>query len=146
MKSFLLASTLLIGSAAFAQTTTPTDPGQASTPDATTQPGNTTEMPAPTQDPAATTPPAGANTMSTDQTGASGTMTDQTGAAQGSMGSQGSMGTMSGTTGAGTMSTQAGNMTPPPEPRASYPRCSRTITDNCVQDESRTRNTRRPRR
>jgi hypothetical protein len=170
MKSFLLASTLLISGAAFAQTTSPTDAGQPTTTTTTTDQGMTQGDPAaqgtPTtsQDPAATTgTTSGAGTMSTDQTGSSGTMTDQSGAAQGSMGAQGttdsqqgamgaqgSMGAQqgaTGTTGAGTVTyTQGGNMTPPPEPRASYPRCSRTITDNCVQNESRARDTKRSRR
>lgn len=160
MKSFLLASTLLIGGAAFAQTTSPTDPGQSSTTgttmeqDATQRDPATQNSPTTTQDPAAQT----GTTMSSDPTGATGTMTDQTGAAQGTTGAQQGMsgaqqgmsgaqqGNM-GTTGAGTMSApaMAGNMAPPPEPRASYPRCSRTVTDNCVQDESRARDTRRRR-
>lgn len=160
MKSFLLASTLLISGAAFAQTTSPTDSGQSSTMSTTTQPDATQSDPAAQSSPTTTQDPGAqtGTTMSSDPTGATGTMTDQTGAAQGTTGAQQGMsgaqqgmsgaqqGNM-GTTGAGTTTAPAmmANAAPPPEPRASYPRCSRTVTDNCVQDESRARNTRRRR-
>jgi hypothetical protein len=52
-----------------------------------------------------------------------------------------------GTTGSGAVAVQqGGNMTPPPTATGPYPRCSRTITDHCVQNESRARDTRRSRR
>jgi hypothetical protein len=140
MKTILLASALMIGGVAYAQA----DPSQAGQPigsGATLQPGTTmgerdthgANMPA------APTANTGTVTMSTDTTATGSTMTDQS--------SMGAAGTAAGTTGSGTVVVQqGGNMTAPPEPRASYPRCSRTITDNCVQDESRARDTRRTRR
>lgn len=142
MKTMLLASALLIGTAAFAQAD-PRDAGQPIGSGATLQPGTTmgerdthgANMPA------APTTSTGTTTYSTDTT--MGTTSTTTG----TMGTMDSTGTTAGTTGSGTMVVQqGGNMTAPPEPRASYPRCSRTVTDNCVQDESRARDTRRSRR
>jgi hypothetical protein len=139
MKTILLASALLIGGTAFAQAD-PRDAGQPIGSGNTLQPGTTmgerdthgTNMPA-----ANTT-----STMTTDTTATGSSMTDQS-----SMGATGTTMGTTGTTGSGTMMVQqGGNMTAPPETRASYPRCSRTVTDNCVQDESRARDTRRSRR
>jgi uncharacterized protein involved in copper resistance len=140
MKTILLASALLIGGTAFAQAD-PRDAGQPIGSGNTLQPGTTmgerdthgTNMPAA---PTANT----TTTTTTDSTATGSTMTTQTDA--------GAAGTTMGTTGSGTVAVvqQGGNMTAPPEPRASYPRCSRTVTDNCVQDESRARDTRRTRR
>jgi len=139
MKTVLLASALMMSGVAFAQAD-PRDAGQPIGSGNTMQPGTTmgerdthgTNMPAA---PTANT----GSTMSTDMSTGSTSMS--TGSTMGTTGS-----TM-GTTGSGTMvMQQGGNMTAPPEPRASYPRCSRTITDNCVQDERRARDTRRSRR
>lgn len=143
MKTILLASALLVGGTAFAQAD-PRDAGQPIGSGNTLQPGTTmgerdthgTNMPAaPTANTDTTT-----STMTTDTTATGSTMTDQS--------SMGAAGTTMGTTGSGTTTVvqQGGNMTAPPEQRASYPRCSRTVTDNCVQDESRARDTRRTRR
>jgi hypothetical protein len=125
MKTILLSTALLISGAAYAQAD-PRDAGQPIGSGATLQPGTTmgerdthgANMPAaPTVNTTATT----TTDMST------GTMATDTGTT-----------TTMGTTGSGTMMVQqGGNMTAPPTPRDSYPRCSRTITDNCVQDESR---------
>jgi hypothetical protein len=139
MKTILLASALMIGGAAFAQAD-PRDSGQPIGSGNTMQTGTTmgerdthgSNMPAA---PTATT----GTTMSTDMSTGSTTMSTGT--------TMGTTGSAMGTTGSGTMVVQqGGNMTAPPEPRASYPRCSRTITDNCVQDERRARDTRRSRR
>lgn len=145
MKTILLASALLIGGTAFAQAD-PRDSGQPIGSGNTLQPGTTmgerdthgTNMPAA---PAANT--GTTSTMTTDTT--TGTATGSTMTDQSSMGSAG---TTMGTTGSGSVAVvqQGGNMAAPPEPRASYPRCSRTVTDNCVQDERRARDTRRTRR
>jgi hypothetical protein len=146
MKTVLLASALMISGVAFAQAD-PRDAGQPIGSGNTLQPGTTmgerdthgTNMPA--------APTANTGTsMSTDMSTGSSTM--GTGTTMGTTGTtMGTTGSTMGTTGSGTMVVQqGGNMTPPPEPRASYPRCSRTITDNCVQDERRARDTRRSRR
>jgi hypothetical protein len=120
MKTILLSTALMISGVAYAQAD-PRDAGQPIGSGATLQPGTTmgerdthgANMPA---------APA-ANTMSTTDMSTSSTM---------------STGSTMGTTGSGTMMVQqGGNMTAPPTARDSYPRCSRTITDNCVQDESR---------
>ena len=140
MKAVLLASALMIGGVAYAQAD-PRDAGQPIGSGATLQPGTTmgerdthgANMPAA---PTANT----GTTMSTDMSTSTATMNngDST---------MSTSGTMMGTTGSGTVVVQqGGNMTPPPTTRDSYPRCSRTITDNCVQDESRARDTRRTRR
>lgn len=138
MKTIFLASALMVSGVAFAQAD-PRDAGQPIGSGNTLQPGTTmgerdthgTNMPAA---PAASTDTT--TTTTTDMsTGSTMGTTDSTMSTTGS--------TM-GTTGSGTMvMQQGGNMTAPPEPRASYPRCSRTVTDNCVQDESRARDTRR---
>lgn len=131
MKTFLLSTALLISGVAYAQAD-PRDAGQPIGSGNTLQPGTTmgerdthgTNMPAaPTANTGTTT------TTTTDTSMGSTTSTDATTTTDTS--------TM-GTTGSGTMVVQqGGNMTAPPTPRDSYPRCSRTITDNCVQDESR---------
>lgn len=150
MKTMFLASALLISGAAFAQAD-PRDAGQPIGSGNTLQPGTTmgerdthgTNMPAaPTADTGTTTDMSTGSTMGTTTTDTTtGSTMGTTGAATDTMGTAD---TTMGTTGSGTvMVQQGGNMTPPPEPRDSYPRCSRTITDNCVQDESRARNTRR---
>jgi hypothetical protein len=153
MKTILLGTALMIGSVAYAQAD-PRDAGQPIGSGNELQPGTTmgerdthgTNLPP--------QPPynSGAATTSTDTTAGS-TMTTQgsmgaTGTTMGTTGTtMGATGATMGTTGSGTVAVvQGGNMTPPPEPRASYPRCSRTITDNCVQDERRARDTRRTRR
>jgi cytoskeletal protein RodZ len=152
MKLFLMGTALLISSAAIAQTTTTTDTAQPA--GAATQ-GTTGTTSTDTTTGTTPTDTTGSNgTTATDTTTSSTTSTGTTatdaGAATGT-----TTGTMSGdttgssmgTTGSGTVSTATtGNMAPPPEPRASYPRCSRTVTDNCVQDERRARDTRRSRR
>ena len=125
MKTILLASALLISGSAFAQAD-PRDAGQPIGSGATLQPGTTMGE----RDTMGANMPA----APTAQTGTT-TSTDM------------STGSTMGTTGSGTMTVQqGGNMTAPPEQRASYPRCSRTVTDNCVQDERRARDTRRTRR
>jgi hypothetical protein len=146
MKAVLLASALMIGGAAFAQAD-PRDAGQPIGSGNTLQPGTTmgerdthgTNMPAaPTTQTGTTT----STDMSTGTTTTTGTATMNTGDS-----TMSTTGTMMGTTGSGTVVVQqGGNMTPPPTPRTDYPRCSRTITDNCVQDERRARDTRRTRR
>ena len=140
MKTILLASALLIGGTAYAQAD-PRDAGQPIGSGATLQPGTSmgerdtmgpqAQPPAdPTAMPpadAAPMPPADAMTMPPPPPATTGS-------------------TM-GTTGSGTVVVQqGGNMTAPPETRAEYPRCSRTVTDNCVQDDSRARDTKRSRR
>jgi hypothetical protein len=146
MKTILLSTALLISGVAYAQA----DPSQAGQPigsGASLQPGTTMgerdTMGA--NMPAAPTANTGTSTMSTDSAAPGSTMSTQ-----GSMGAStdmGATGSTMGTTGSGTVAMQqGGNMTAPAEPRASYPRCSRTVTDNCVQDERRARDTRRSRR
>lgn len=147
MKAVLLASALMMSGVAFAQAD-PRDAGQPIGSGNTLQPGTTmgerdthgTNMPAaPTAQTGTTTTTdmAPGTTMT-----APGTATMNTGDS-----TMSTTGTTMGTTGSGTMVVQqGGNMTPPPTTRDSYPRCSRTITDNCVQDESRARDTRRTRR
>lgn len=127
MKTILLSTALMIGSVAYAQAD-PRDAGQPIGSGNTLQPGTTMGE----RDTHGTNMPAAptANTSTTTTTTTDSTMTTQT--------DMGAAGTTTGTTGSGTVAVvQGGNMTPPPEPRANYPRCSRTITDNCVQDESR---------
>lgn len=152
MKTTIFASMLLMGSAAIAQTVTPADNGKPIGSGATIQQGTTmgerdtmgTNAAVPTPDGQGLQRPNEANTSTmTTTTGSStmstGSMDSSTGTATGTMG----------TTGSGTTTTTvetAGNMAPAPEPRASYPRCSRTVTDNCVQSEARARDTRRSRR
>lgn len=128
MKTILLATALLMSGTAYAQT----DPGQAGQPmgsGATMQPGTTMGE----RDTMGTNMPSGQTGTTTGTT-----MSDPTmGTTTGTTGTMDSSGTM-GTTGSGTMmTTQGGNMAAPPEPRASYPRCSRTITDSCVQSSAR---------
>jgi hypothetical protein len=145
MKAVLLASALMIGGVAYAQAD-PRDAGQPIGSGATLQPGTTmgerdthgSNMPAaPTAQTGTTTDMSTGTTMT-----APGTATMNTGDS-----TMSTTGTTMGTTGSGTVVVQqGGNMTPPPTPRTDYPRCSRTITDNCVQDESRARDTRRSRR
>lgn len=156
MKTIFMASALMIGGAAFAQAD-PRDAGQPIGSGATLQPGTTmgerdthgSNMPAaPTANTGTST---GSSTMGADTSTTTGTTGSTMGTTDSTMGATGSTmggtGSTMGTTGSGTMVTQqGGNMTAPPEPRASYPRCSRTITDNCVQSEARARNTRRSRR
>ena len=136
MKTILLSTALMISGVAYAQAD-PRDAGQPIGSGNTLQPGTTmgerdthgTNMPA--------APTVNSSTTTTDMSTGSTMSTDSTM----------STGTTMGTTGSGTMVVQqGGNMTAPPEPRASYPRCSRTVTDNCVQDERRARDTRRSRR
>ena len=132
MKTILLSTALLMSGVAYAQAD-PRDAGQPIGSGATLQPGTTmgerdthgSNMPAAPTSPTTTT--------STDMS--TGTMATDTGAA--------TTGTTMGTTGSGTMMVQqGGNMTAPPTPRDSYPRCSRTVTDNCVQNEARASDTR----
>jgi hypothetical protein len=141
MKAFLLASALLMGGAAYAQTVQPEDSGKPIGSGATLQQGTTmgerdtmgANMPA--------APTTSTTTTTTTDTG-TGTSTMTTGDS-----TMSTTGSTMGTTGSGTVVVQqGGNMSPPPTPRDSYPRCSRTITDNCVQDERRARDTRRSRR
>jgi hypothetical protein len=138
MKTILLASALLIGGVAYAQAD-PRDAGQPIGSGNTLQPGTTmgdrdthgTNMPAaPT-----------AQTGTTTTTGATGTTSIDT-----SMGASATT-SATGTTGSGVVAVQeGGNMTAPPASTGPYPRCSRTITDHCVQDERRARDTKRSRR
>jgi hypothetical protein len=80
---------------------------------------------------ATTTPPPASTEAMPPDTGTSTMSTDTT--------TSTTMGT-TGTSGSGTvMVQQGGNMTPPPASTGPYPRCSRTITDHCKQDESRAR-------
>jgi len=139
MKTVLLASALMMSGVAFAQAD-PRDAGQPIGSGNTLQPGTTMGE----RDTHGANMPA-APTANTDSSMSTGMSTGSTmGTSDSTMGTTGS--TM-GTTGSGTMvMQQGGNMTAPPEPRASYPRCSRTVTDNCVQDERRARDTRRSRR
>jgi hypothetical protein len=126
MKSILLASALMIGGVAYAQAD-PRDAGQPIGSGATLQPGTTmgerdTMGPAPAAGTATTTTttttPMPAAPMSSDTTMSTTTM---------------------GTTGSGTVTTvqEGGNMTAPPVSTGPYPRCSRTITDHCVQSPAR---------
>ncbi|NNM76710.1 hypothetical protein HJG53_07340 [Sphingomonas sp. ID1715] len=131
MKTILLSTALLISGVAYAQAD-PRDAGQPIGSGATLQPGTTMGE----RDTMGSNMPAAptANTTTTTTTDASAgtstgaTMSTDTTATTGA----------AGTTGSGTMVVQqGGNMTAPPTPRDSYPRCSRTITDNCVQNEAR---------
>lgn len=133
MKTILLASALMLGGAAYAQATQPTEPTEPATAaqPATPAPENSTMAPAPaptmTQPDAAASPPDATMPPPPPATSAPGT------------------------TGSGTMTVQeGGNMTPPPTDTGPYPKCSRTVTDHCVQNQSRERDTkathRRPRR
>ncbi|HEU4968182.1 hypothetical protein [Sphingomonas sp.] len=135
MKSILLASALMISGVAFAQAD-PRDAGQPIGSDATMQPGTTmgerdTMGPPPAT--STTTPPASTTTTAPmpDSTMSDTMSTDTSASATTS--------TM-GTSGSGTVVVQqGGNMTAPPASTGPYPRCSRTITDHCKQDESRAR-------
>jgi hypothetical protein len=135
MKSILLASALMISGVAFAQAD-PRDAGQPIGSDATMQPGTTmgerdTMGPPPAT--STTTPPASTTTTAPmpDSTMSDTMSTDTSTSATTS--------TM-GTSGSGTVVVQqGGNMTAPPASTGPYPRCSRTITDHCKQDESRAR-------
>lgn len=111
MKSILLASALMIGGVAFAQTEQPTTPPA---PPATTEPA---PAPAPAS-PETMTPPAGSTMQPGD------TMAPPPASTT--------------TTGSGTIVTQeGGNMTAPPADTGPYPRCSRTVTDHCQQSSAR---------
>jgi hypothetical protein len=124
MKTILLSTALMISGVAYAQAD-PRDAGQPIGSGNTLQPGTTMGE----RDTHGTNMPAAPTT--------SATTTTTTDMSTGTMATDSSTTTM-GTTGSGTMMVQqGGNMTAPPTPRDSYPRCSRTITDNCVQDESR---------
>lgn len=128
MKTIFLASVMLISGVAYAQAD-PRDAGQPVGSGATLQPG-TTMGERDTMGPESTTPPAAEATAP---------MPDATMPPPST--------TTMGTTGSGTMVVQeGGNMTPPPADTGPYPKCSRTVTDHCTQDESRARDTRRPRR
>lgn len=131
MKSILLASALMISGVAFAQAD-PRDAGQPIGSGATLQPGTTmgerdTMGPKPTVPPA----PAESSTMMPAPAPADATMPPPPPADTTAM-------PPAGTSGSGTVVVQeGGNMTAPPAPKADYPRCSRTVTDGCVQDRSR---------
>jgi hypothetical protein len=140
MKAVLLASALMISGVAYAQAD-PRDAGQPIGSGNTLQPGTTMGE----RDTHGTNMPA----APTAQTGTTTTTDMSTGTATMNTGdsTMSTTGATMGTTGSGTVVVQqGGNMTPPPTPRTDYPRCSRTITDNCVQDERRARDTRRSRR
>ncbi|MBA2918268.1 hypothetical protein GON01_04680 [Sphingomonas sp. MAH-20] len=132
MKSILLASALMISGVAFAQAD-PRDAGQPIGSNATLQPGTTMGERDTMGPPPATNPPATTTTMP-DSTMSS---TMSTGTTTSTMGTSGS-GTV--------MVQQGGNMTAPPASTGPYPRCSRTITDHCKQDESRARDVKHSRR
>ena len=140
MKTILLASALLIGGVAYAQAD-PRDAGQPIGSGNTLQPGTTMGD----RDTHGTNMPA----APTAQTGTTATTTTTTTGATGTMSTDTSMGASAttGTTGSGVVAVQeGGNMTAPPASTGPYPRCSRTITDHCVQDERRARDTKRSRR
>lgn len=138
MKTILLAASLMLGTAAIAQTTQ--DPaGTSTTTDTTSQ-----DQPAPAQttdptttDPAQTTQDTGQPSgqtvddpsQSTGPQGVTQQGTTPNGTGQAPAGANQSMGTMS-----GNMSNVAGMSA---QPAASYPPCSRTVTDRCVQTYER---------
>ncbi|HEV2568815.1 hypothetical protein [Sphingomonas sp.] len=125
MKTILLSTALMISGVAYAQAD-PRDAGQPVGSGNVMQPGSS--MGDRDSLPQGTT--TGTTTTTTTDMSTGSTMSTDTTATTGA--------TTMGTTGSGTvMVQQGGNMTAPPTPRDSYPRCSRTITDNCVQDESR---------
>ena len=142
MKTILMASALLVSGVAYAQAD-PRDAGQPIGSGNTLQPGTTMGE----RDTHGTNMPAANTTGTTGMTGTTSTDTTASGSTMTTQGTGDTSSSSMGTTGSGTVAvTQGGNMTPPPETRASYPRCSRTVTDNCVQNESRARDTRRTRR
>jgi hypothetical protein len=124
MKSILLASALMISGVAFAQAD-PRDAGQPIGSGATLQPGTTMGE----RDTMGPAPAAGTATTTTTTTMPAAPMSTDT-----SMGA-----TTMGTTGSGTVATvqEGGNMSAPPASTGPYPRCSRTITDHCVQSSAR---------
>lgn len=131
MKTMLLASALLISGAAYAQAD-PRDAGQPIGSGNTMQPGTTMgdrdTMGA--NMPAAPTAQTGTTTTTTTTTGTTGATSTET--------STGASTSTMGATGSGTVVVQqGGNMTPPPASTGPYPRCSRTITDHCVQSSAR---------
>ncbi|MFM9976777.1 MAG: Fe-S oxidoreductase [Sphingomonadaceae bacterium] len=122
MKSLAIFAAMTMAAGAFAQTTPPvsappaTDPMPAPAPAPTgdTEPADPA-MPMPGAEGNAPVPPAPAAEMPTEPTAPAGTPQPPT------------------VTDAG----QPMTAPPPPPPLASYPRCSRTVTDSCVQDMSR---------
>lgn len=151
MKSVLLASALMISGVAFAQAD-PRDAGQPIGSGATLQPG-TTMGERDTMGPQATVPPAPAQSSTMvpapAPAPADATMPPPPPADTTAMPADTTAMPPAGTTGSGTMVVQeGGNMTAPPAPKTDYPRCSRTVTDGCVQDRSREADTKggRPRR
>lgn len=128
MKSLAFAATILLSSAAFAQTTT-TDQSQ---------PGSqmpTSEMPAPVGEATPATPAMPA----TPADPATGPATPSDGAMPASPSAQANA-----SPGMPVMAPMAA--TPAPAAQAVYPRCSRTVVDQCQQGPSRERDTKRSRR
>ena len=143
MKSILLASALMISGVAFAQAD-PRDAGQPIGSGATLTPGTTMGERDTMGTNAATVQPNGTvTTPQSTQDMSTGTMPPPDSTMSGTMSTDTSMGASTstmGTSGSGTVVVQqGGNMTAPPASTGPYPRCSRTITDHCRQDESRAR-------
>ena len=120
MKTLTLAAALMLGTAAFAQTTPQSTMPQSgtTTPDTMGTAGTTT------------------GTMQTPPTD-TGTMPSTTG----TMGTNGTTGT---TDSSATMAAPAATATP--MAAGTYPRCSRTVVDQCIQGPGRERDTPRSRR
>ena len=115
MKTLTFAAALMLGTAAFAQTTPQSTMPQSGTTTPDTM-GTTTGTTTGTMQ----TPPADAGTMPS---------------TTGTMGTTDNSATMPAPTATGT-----------PMAAGTYPRCSRTVVDQCVQGPGRERDTRRSRR
>ncbi len=115
MKGIALAAALLASTAAFAQTTTTTPPADSTT---GTMAPTTTAPTDPVPDSAAPAPSGSMGSDSTMTAPQNGSMTNGR-APDSTMSNSGSMGN-AGTTGQATAS-------------ASYPRCSASVTDQCMQ-------------
>jgi hypothetical protein len=145
MKSAFLAIAFLSGTAALAQTGTAPPPADTPAPMQTTPPTTTPDPLTPDMTPAPTMPPPAMATAATGQTAMPGNAAPEhdargiaviSDAATVPAGYNGTPDTLTGT---GGPLLDAATGEPAATPDAAYPRCSRTVTDNCVQAYERGR-------